>query len=140
MPSLKLMLGVAVLSVLTACGNAQNQADNTTQNSKHTAHDSTHHQHSPTNHSQTDDALSPHSKAYLEDQSHIEMIEAMREPNPDIAFAKAMIAHHKGAVHMAKVQLEYGKDETMNKLAQDIINAQETEITLMENWLKAHKQ
>ncbi|STZ00482.1 Uncharacterized protein conserved in bacteria [Moraxella lacunata] len=37
---------------------------------------------------------------------------------------------------MAKVQLEYGKDKAMQDLAKQIINAQEPEIKLMEDWLK----
>ena len=61
---------------------------------------------------------------------------AIYETDPDVAFAKAMIPHHKGAVNMAKVQLEYGKDKAMQDLAKQIINAQEPEIKLMEDWLK----
>ncbi|WGE42786.1 DUF305 domain-containing protein [Actinobacillus equuli subsp. haemolyticus] len=64
------------------------------------------------------------------------MMAAINEPNPDVAFAKGMILHHQGAVEMAKVQLQFGKDEKMKKLAQDIIKAQEPEIKLMQDWLK----
>ncbi len=84
----------------------------------------------------TQNANAPHAKAYALDNSHSEMMTAIYETDPDVAFAKAMIPHHKGAVNMAKVQLEYGKDEKMKKLAQDIIKAQEPEIKLMQDWLK----
>ena len=40
---------------------------------------------------------------------------------------------------MAKVQLQYGTDEEMRKLAQDIIDAQQPEIELMQSWIAANK-
>lgn len=48
---------------------------------------------------------------------------------------RGMIAHHQGAIEMAKVELEYGKDETIRKLAEEIIKAQEGEIRMMKEWL-----
>ena len=85
----------------------------------------------------TQNPQAPHAKAYAAGKAHHEaMMAAINEPNPDVAFAKAMIPHHQGAVEMAKVQLQFGKDEKMKKLAQDIIKAQEPEIKLMQDWLK----
>lgn len=55
--------------------------------------------------------------------------------NPDVDFVIGMIAHHKGAVEMAKVQLKYGKDSKLIELSNNIIRDQEIEIKLMENWL-----
>ena len=55
--------------------------------------------------------------------------------NPDVDFAKAMIPHHQGAIDMAKVVLQYGKDPEMKKLAEDIIKAQDIEIAFMKGWL-----
>lgn len=57
----------------------------------------------------------------------------------DADFVKGMIPHHKGAVAMAQVELKYGKDETMRKLATDIIAAQNSEIDFMQKWLKGQK-
>ena len=45
-----------------------------------------------------------------------------------------MIPHHQGAIDMAKVELKYGKDPELKKLAQDIIDAQEKEISFMKDW------
>lgn len=46
----------------------------------------------------------------------------------DMAFARGMLPYHRGAVDMAMVQLQYGTDKAMRKLAQAIIDAQQPEI------------
>ena len=55
--------------------------------------------------------------------------------NADIDFVRGMIAHHQGAIDMAKVELEHGKDAELRKLAEEIIAAQEGEIRMMKDWL-----
>lgn len=47
-----------------------------------------------------------------------------------------MIRHHQGAVEMAKTEQEKGSDADAKKLAQDIITAQQAEITEMRALLK----
>src|SRR5262249_54434910 len=41
--------------------------------------------------------------------------------DPDRDFARMMIPHHQGAIDMALVELRYGKDERLKRLAQEII-------------------
>ena len=55
--------------------------------------------------------------------------------NADIDFVLMMIPHHQGAIDMAKLELEYGKNPEMRQLATDIVAAQEKEIAAMKAWL-----
>jgi uncharacterized protein (DUF305 family) len=59
--------------------------------------------------------------------------------NADVDFMKAMIPHHQGAIDMAKVELQFGKDPVMLKLAQDVVSAQTGEIMSMTEWLQKNK-
>ena len=56
--------------------------------------------------------------------------------NADVDFVKGMIPHHQGAIDMGKAALQFAKDPTVVKLAQDIVTAQEGEIKFMNDWLK----
>ena len=58
--------------------------------------------------------------------------------DPDHDFVVLMMPHHRGAVNMAQVELQYGKDPAMRKLARDIIAAQKKEIGEMERWQQQH--
>lgn len=68
------------------------------------------------------------------------MHQGVMSKDPDVAFAQGMLPHHQGAVDMAKVELKYGKDPEMRKLAETIIAAQEAEIKQLKAWLQAHPQ
>ncbi len=63
------------------------------------------------------------------------MMAAKPTSDPDRDFAAMMIPHHQGAVDMAKIQLIYGRDPVMRRLAQAIIVEQQQEIELMQRFL-----
>lgn len=56
----------------------------------------------------------------------------------DADFAALMLPHHQAAIEMAKSELLYGKDPQMRRLAQEIITDQQSEMQLMQLWLKQH--
>lgn len=67
---------------------------------------------------------------------HAAMARVQMTGNPDTDFAAMMIPHHQGAVEMAKVELQYGTDPQLRRLAQEIIVTQQSEIELMQLALK----
>jgi uncharacterized protein (DUF305 family) len=67
-----------------------------------------------------------------------DMAAAPMNGDVDHDFVVMMIPHHQGAIDMAKGELSYGKDPAMRRLAQEIIVDQQSEIDLMNLWLKKH--
>ena len=58
--------------------------------------------------------------------------------NADADFVSHMIAHHQGAVDMAQVELKYGKDPQLKRLANNIVESQRREIKFMKAWQEKH--
>ena len=82
-------------------------------------------------------AADPASQAYLAaaDRMHREMA-IEYSGDPDVDFARGMIAHHQGAIDMARALLEHGQDPEIRQLAEAIIAAQESEILFLRSWLE----
>ena len=69
---------------------------------------------------------------------HESMSHAPAAAYADEDFVRLMIPHHQAALDMAKTQLLCGKDPQIRRLAQEIITDQQSEIDLMQLWLKKH--
>jgi uncharacterized protein (DUF305 family) len=93
-------------------------------------------------HSQHDmSGMTEADKALMD--AHMKMMKDMEmKPtgDPDRDFVTMMIPHHQGAVDMAKIQLKYGKDPELRKLAEEIVASQEREISQMESWRKRNAE
>jgi uncharacterized protein (DUF305 family) len=80
------------------------------------------------------------TRAYQEADE--KMMKDMSEPpytgDADKDFVAHMIPHHQGAVDMAEIQLKYGKDPALKRLAKEIISAQHAEIRFMKEWQAKH--
>ena len=73
------------------------------------------------------------------ERMHVAMAAIGPSGATDVDFARLMLPHHQAAIDMAKTQLLHGKDPQMRRLAQEILTDQQSEIQLMQLWLKQHE-
>ncbi len=66
-------------------------------------------------------------------QADVDVLKNAAEPF-DLAFIDAMIPHHQSAIDAARKVLETGVHPEMKELAQQIIDAQQSEIDQMKSW------
>lgn len=72
------------------------------------------------------------------DKSMMQKMAAPYTGDTDKDFVAHMMPHHEGAVAMAKIQLQYGKDPALKRLAREIVRSQDREITFMKKWQAQH--
>ncbi|WP_454656223.1 DUF305 domain-containing protein [Bosea beijingensis] len=68
------------------------------------------------------------------------MMEAMQATDPDVAFVKATVAHHKATIEMARAALKVGKDERVRSFAQKVIDSQQADVDSIQDWLRQRGQ
>ena len=87
-------------------------------------------------------ALPSASQAYMRAMMgmHMPMMEAMQAKDPDVAFVKGMIPHHQAAIDMARAVLQFGSDEPVKAMAEQMIAGQQAEIDRMREWLRKRGQ
>jgi uncharacterized protein (DUF305 family) len=54
----------------------------------------------------------------------------------DVAFAEMMVAHHQGAIDMAKTELQDGSLSEIKQFAQKVIDDQQKEVDQLQQWEK----
>ncbi len=90
-------------------------------------------------HGGADDALAWTDLGHCMENMQAAMTSVKPSGDNDVDFVKLMMPHHRAAIDMAKAELVYGKDPQMHRLAQEIITDQQSEIELMQLWLKKHE-
>jgi hypothetical protein len=83
-----------------------------------------------------DDATPPAEAPYLAQNDAVMakmMADMAVKPTGDVDrdFVNMMVPHHQGAIDMAQAVLRYGHNETIRRLAQEIIVTQQEEIVAM---------
>jgi Domain of unknown function (DUF305) len=70
------------------------------------------------------------------ERMHAEMQKVHYSGNADADFASLMVPHHQGAIQMAEVELQFGSDPHLRRLAEEIIVTQQSEIDLMNSVIR----
>ena len=58
--------------------------------------------------------------------------------NADRDFVTGILPHQQGVADIAKVELQYGHDPELRKLAQSILDAQQSQMAELQQWQAQH--
>lgn len=123
-----------ILTLFLSLGSYQVSAQTQTAN-PHAGHGS-HQEHTSSGPSKVTAATKRYQQ--INDEMHKSM-DIKFTGDADKDFLAAMIPRHQGAVDMAEVVIQYGKNPKVRQLAQEIIAMQKKEIAEMKQLLKESK-
>ena len=85
-------------------------------------------------------AGAPHWEGLMESMTrmHSAMSSTRPSADADTDFVALMLPHHQAAIDMARIELTFGTDPQLRRLAQEIVTDQESEIQLMRLWRRRH--
>ncbi|AWK88799.1 CopM family metallochaperone [Azospirillum thermophilum] len=82
----------------------------------------------------------PTARAYMDAMRRMNhaMMAVPMTGDADRDFAAMMLEHHKGAIDMARLEVEHGSDPELKRMAQKMIDDQTREVENLQDWLKRH--
>lgn len=86
-----------------------------------------------------DGSYKPHDGSLMPGMATNTQLDELRKAKgrtAEVMYLRLMIAHHKGGIDMAEGAVELAKDPTVKRLAQGMVDGQQSEIQLMNDMLK----
>jgi uncharacterized protein (DUF305 family) len=136
---MRALLPVALIGLLTACdggGDPVEQALRDASAARHSAATPTTEEAQAASHAGHDmTGPAPGDQAFAASEAEMhEKMAAASGQTLDQAYVAKMIAHHEGAVAMARVALSESRDPDIRRMAQGVIDTQTREIAEMKAW------
>ena len=136
---MRALLPVALIGLLTACdggGDPVEQALRDASAARHAAATPTTEEAQAASHAGHDMiGPAPGDQAFAASEAEMhEKMAAASGQTLDKAYVAKMIAHHEGAVAMARVALSESRDPDIRRMAQAVIDTQTREIAEMKAW------
>ena len=136
---MRALLPVALIGLLTACdggGDPVEQALRDASAARHAAATPTTEEAQAASHAGHDMTCpAPGDQAFAASEAEMhEKMAAASGQTLDEAYVAKMIAHHEGAVAMARVALSESRDPDIRRMAQAVIDTQTREIAEMKAW------
>lgn len=136
---MRALLPVALIGLLTACdggGDPVEQALRDASAARHAAATPTTEEAQAASHAGHDmTGPAPGDQAFAASEAEMhEKMAAASGQTLDQAYVAKMIAHHEGAVAMARVALSESRDPDIRRMAQAVVDTQTREIAEMKAW------